>query len=743
MSHALVVHSNKKITKTLESHLKKRGIEVLSTNSPDNLAALLEKKDSFIPQLVVIDMHMPDDGWLLTYQKVMQLFPEVGILFTTDRSDPNLIMRAKVHGAKHFLRAPYTEEGFVHALRRMSRAKHAEEKFKPGLPRIKIPVRVKITFPYAVLAVLIILTAAYLGSQVALESVEERFVNQLIDTAKLSTELMVEEENRMLSTLRLLLNTEGMVDAVSTGDSERLRSIALPVAVNAGEETVGILNAAGENILTLQHVPGGGLEEYSSYRGSFEYAGLAFVQNVYALQADSVGDKFAGLARHPEGVFFYVTGPLFDDIGNLTGVVLIGKSTDTLARQMRENTLAHISFYDKSGQAYSSTLFEALEEEYPLSDEEIRDFLTDPEAQSFMRPLSSENQSYREVIGEWKARGDVSLGLIGVSSPETILIRTSAKTNTRIFLALAMALVLVVGTGIFVANTISKPLLEVVDASAQVSQGNLDVQINTKGNDEVAVLAASFNMMIDGLREGTLYRDLLGRAVSPEIRDTLRDTLRSGGLRLEGQDAMATVMLADVQGFTTISELEDPTTILNWLNELFGKVVPIITSYSGVINEFSGDALFAFFGILPTPLHMAESAYLACRAGLEMLSEIEDLNENRKSRGDPPMRVGIGINTGPVTAGGLGTENRLHYTIIGDTVNTTQRIEGIAHQLPESAIMISKPTAIGIWDHRDQFRLQPHGEHEVKGKQEVLEVFRLYPKGAKEGYRLEDLEIFS
>ncbi len=260
MSRALVVHSDPKITKTLVSLLKKRGIEVLSSDSPDNLAATLEKNNSFIPVLVVIDMHMPDDGWLLTYQKVMQLFPEVRILFTTDRSDPNLIMRAKVHGAKHFLRAPYTEEGFVHALRRMSRAKHAEEKFKPGLPRIRIPVRVKITFPYAVLAVLIILAAAYLGSQVALESVEERFVNQLIDTAKLSTELMVGEEDRMLSTLRLLLNTEGMVDAVSTGDSERLRSIVLPVAVNASEETVGILNAGGENILTLQHIPGGDLK---------------------------------------------------------------------------------------------------------------------------------------------------------------------------------------------------------------------------------------------------------------------------------------------------------------------------------------------------------------------------------------------------------------------------------------------------------------------------------------------------
>jgi adenylate cyclase len=161
-----------------------------------------------------------------------------------------------------------------------------------------------------------------------------------------------------------------------------------------------------------------------------------------------------------------------------------------------------------------------------------------------------------------------------------------------------------------------------------------------------------------------------------------------------------------------------------------------------VVNAFSGDALFAFFGILPTPLHIAESAYLACRAAVEMQNDLVTLNDLRTRRGDPVIRMGIGINSGAVTAGGLGTENRLHYTIIGDTVNTTQRIESIAHMLDESAIMISKPTAIAIWDNRDQFKLQPYGEHLVKGKQEALKIYRLFPGDSDQGHPMEEIDLF-
>jgi len=739
---AIVIHSDSQILIDLSSYLTKRGIEVVTITDPTSLYSTIDEVEAFSPVLAIIDLHLPDDGWLLGYQKILRRFSGVRTLFLTNRSDPNLIMRAKVHGAKHFMRAPFTEEALLQALRRMAQLDRLDKEKRITLPEIKMPVRAKITFPYTVLALLIILAAAYLSSQAALESVEARFINQLIETAKLSAEWMVREENRMLGTLRLLVNTAGVDEAVLAGDSESLRLIALPVAINAREDIVGILNASGENILTLQHTPSGALEEYEAFKGSVEYSDFEPVQKVLNQKDDSTGDKFAGIAHSSDDVYFYVTGPLLDDSGDLIGVVLIGKSADTFTRQIREDTLAHISFYDKNGQSYASSLFDVIEEEYPLDGDEATTFLSDPETHTLIRPLVTSNQSYREAVGEWKARGEVSLGLIGVAFPETDLINTSSETNVQIFLALVFVLVLVVLTGISVANRISKPLIEVVNASEQVSQGNLDVHVHVDGNDEVAVLAYSFNHMIDGLREGSLYRDLLGRTVSPEVRDTLRDTLQAGGLRLEGQDAMATVMLADVQDFVTLAENENPTTILHWLNELFGRLVPIITSYSGVVNEFSGDALFAFFGILPTPLHIAESAYISCRAGLEMLNDLQVLNDLRYRRGDPVLRMGIGINTGPVTAGGLGAENRLHYTIIGDTVNTAQRIESISHMLPESAIMISKPTAIAIWDNRGHFRLQPYGEHLVKGKQEALKVYRLFPGDSNSGFPLEELDLF-
>jgi adenylate cyclase len=199
--------------------------------------------------------------------------------------------------------------------------------------------------------------------------------------------------------------------------------------------------------------------------------------------------------------------------------------------------------------------------------------------------------------------------------------------------------------------------------------------------------------------------------------------------------------MADVQGFTTISEKENPSTVLNWLNELFGELVPIITSFGGVVNEFSGDAMFTFFGILPRPLDGAESAYLACRAAVEMLAAVGRINERRESRGDPLLNLGIGINTGPVTAGGLGAEDRLHYTIIGDTVNTAQRIEALAHQFGESGIMVSKQTLIALWDKRDNFNLEAQGVYIVKGKEEKLLVYRLWPAGVDVSLDVEMVDL--
>jgi adenylate cyclase len=267
----------------------------------------------------------------------------------------------------------------------------------------------------------------------------------------------------------------------------------------------------------------------------------------------------------------------------------------------------------------------------------------------------------------------------------------------------------------------------VVKATSQVAEGNFRVKVQAGGNDEVMVLAHAFNYMVAGLQEGSIYRDLLGRTVSPEVREALRQSFASGQLKLEGHSAHATVLMSDVRNFTAMAEKEQPTTILNWLNEYFSELVPIITRYGGVVDKFEGDALLAFFGILPTPLPPEESAWNACQAAVEMLEVIEKINIRRKSRNEPLLLTGIGINTGGLIAGGLGTADRLNYTVIGDTVNTAQRMQSLTRDFGESGIVVTENTLTALKDRRRSYRFEPLGEHVFRGKSETLWVYRLLP----------------
>jgi adenylate cyclase len=217
----------------------------------------------------------------------------------------------------------------------------------------------------------------------------------------------------------------------------------------------------------------------------------------------------------------------------------------------------------------------------------------------------------------------------------------------------------------------------------------------------------------------------LGRTVSPEVREELREAFASGNLRLEGQAFTATVLMSDIRGFTTLSEKADPALVLRWLNEYFSELAPVIAAHGGVVDKFEGDALLAFFGVLPRPLPARESAFQACRAALEMLRVVEAINVKRAARGEPLFVTGIGINTGPVTAGGLGAADRLNYTIIGDTVNTTQRLEDFTRAFGESGVIISQATCEVLHGRRAMFQVDSLGGHILKGKSEPIDVYRL------------------
>jgi len=728
----VIVQSAAKDAQTLAGFFNRRRDHAWQTTQPAEALALVQRQK---PDLVVVDLHLPGTEWLDLLRQLRQAAPATRVIVTNKYPDLSREVLAREQGVQIFLRQPFSREWVERALSQLSDTAHPSESplpaartprgAAPNLPRVRFPVAFKIALPYVVLAVLFVAGATYLINQYVVDTLQGRFTSQLVDAGTLSVDWMVQEESRLLDTLRVLANTQGMAAALASGDAESIRGLALPVAVNDRQESVEILDTTGTSLVSLRHQAAGPVEAYDFGRGDVVYRDWPFVQKVIQRQTDATGDKYAGWVHAPWGDYFYIAGPVLDSQGKLAGVVLVGMSLPTLVRQIRAATLAQVSLYNPDGHLLATTL-PTSGLDLDLSGE-LASQLTAREAQaSLERDFVVASASYGEIVGPWRARDGEQLGLIGSALTRNYIAQPTSLTRLQAFALVASAVVIIVALGAVLSSRITRPLTQMVRVSNQVAQGNLEVKVDTSGNDEVAVLAHAFNYMITGLQEGFIYRDLLGRTVSPEVREQLRQAFASGDLRLEGQSATASVLISDIRGFTTLSEHEAPATVLGWLNDYFGGLVPIIGSHSGVVDKFEGDAILAFFGILPAPLSAQDSAYQACLAAVAMLKKVDRLNEQRAARGLPPFITGIGVNTGPVTAGGLGTPDRLNYTVIGDAVNIAQRLEEFTRDFGESAIALSENSAAALADHAAEFRLELLGTQTLKGRHEEVTVYRLH-----------------
>ncbi len=741
-NRVLILHPDEKSGHSLAEFFSKRGDNVWRTTTATQAISLIKANNL---DLVVIDLHSQGNDWLNLLTTLRQEFPRIRVIATNRYPDVRREFLAKEQGVRVFLREPFASEWIERALNKLdqqprtSRGKYSGEDI---LPRVKVSMRLKITFPYAMLALMFALAAAYLVSRYVMETMQERFTAQLVDAGKLSTDWMVQEENRLLTTLRELANTSGMVKAIQARDTQALRNLVLPNAINQQEEAVDILDMTGASLLSLRHKSNGAVEDYEATQGETLFARLPFVQNVLQGKQDQGRDKFAGLAQVGANNLFYVAGPVLDDNNQPVGVVLVGKTLDTLVKQNRQDTLAQVSLYRKDGAVLASSVLDS-KQLISLDPNSVGQILANQDTasqvrspvptpdqllQRVIRNLAVSSSQYAELLGPWEARGGEDLGVMGVALAQNNLAIPTSFTQVQAFLIVALALIGVIIVGVLLANRVTRPLSKIVTASTRIAHGDLEVKVPSNGNDEVAVVASAFNYMVSGLQEGVIYRDLLGRSVSPEVREAMRTSFASGVLRLEGQSTIATVLMSDIRGFTTLSEKAEPTTILTWLNEYFGELVPIITSHGGVVDKFEGDAMLAFFGILPRPLPPEESAFAACQAAIEILTVVDRINQRRATRGEPPFITGIGINTGNLIAGGLGTADRLNYTIIGDTVNTTQRMQSVTGRLGESGVVINETTLTALKGRRGDFRFEPLGEQSFPGKLEQLWLYRMLPR---------------
>lgn len=724
----IIITSDAETSQALEGFFSKRGVNYFAASGFTTARKLIQQ---YRPELIFVDLHLKQSEWLDSIDFARKESPESKIIVTNKYPDVHRELLARQHGASAFLRSPFSPAWVERAIGQESKApRHHSPGTTPNvrLPRVKVPMRVKITFPFVFLALVFAFASAVLVSRYVIDSLKERFLAQLVDTGRLASDWMVNEENRLLETLRLITNVQDLAARIENSEAIELRNLVLPIAINSNEEAVEVLNLDGISLLSYLHSTGDS-NEFSLTEGDSTFAELGFVSNVLAGDFDEYGDKYSGIATISNREFFFVGGPVFTNDNKLKGAILVGTSLQNLVKRIRQDTLAHVSLYGLDGRIKASTWLNNHDSE-PISQDLLGKVLTLQDAESSLREVAIASATYSEILAPWEVRHGNDIGIIGTSLAHNYFTNSNLLTRFQIFIFVILAVFGVVVLGFFLANQITNPLSQMVQAAIEVARGNLEVKITSRSNDETMVLAHAFNYMVSGLQEGFIYRDLLGRTVSPEIREALRQSFASGNLKLEGHNTVATVLMSDVRGFTTLAEKEEPTTILKWLNEYFAEIVPIITSYGGVIDKYEGDSMLAFFGILPTPLSEGESAHRACQAALEMLAVIEKINSRRSARSEPLFLTGIGVNTGTLIAGGLGTADRMNYTVIGDTVNATQRIQSVSSEFGESGVVISESTLLALRENRNQFEFTPMGEYFFKGKREAIWLYRLFPLGS-------------
>ncbi|MEL6545805.1 MAG: adenylate/guanylate cyclase domain-containing protein [Myxococcota bacterium] len=297
-----------------------------------------------------------------------------------------------------------------------------------------------------------------------------------------------------------------------------------------------------------------------------------------------------------------------------------------------------------------------------------------------------------------------TLAPIEAESQRELLINGAALILTLIVLTVYSSMVL--------GRLVITPLRRVIDAMRTVQDGDLDGGVEIDRNDEIGVLGNTFNFMLEGLREREHLKDAFNRYVSRQVYEQLQ----GGEVRLSGEVRSATILFSDIRSFTALSEKLSAEEVVELLNEYFTEMVEIIFKYDGFLNKFIGDAIMAVYN---APLGQNRPELRAVRTAVEMQLALNRLNERRAARGQFAIRVGIGINTGPVVAGNIGHEQRLEYTVIGDAVNLAQRIESQT-KVTGASILISEATYEAVREH---VRVEALPPVKVKGKREPVNLY--------------------
>ena len=310
--------------------------------------------------------------------------------------------------------------------------------------------------------------------------------------------------------------------------------------------------------------------------------------------------------------------------------------------------------------------------------------------------------------------GGVPVGALYLGfSEEAITAALASARNQALLITLLMVLA-GLGGAVGLAALLSRPIFRLVQATGAIAAGNFNITLPVASRDELGALTDSFNRMARSLREKEMIKRAFTRYVAREVvEEILKDP---ENLVLSGERRQVTVLFCDVRGFTPMSERLAPEEVVLLLNDFYNLMIETTFKYDGTLDKFLGDAVMAVFG---APMAHPDHSARAIRTALAMQEGITGLNERRAHDGKEAISVGIGVSAGEAVAGTVGTEDRMEYTVIGDSVNLAARLESNAKP---GQILISHRTYERV---RDLVDARPLGRIRVKGKEEEIEVYEV------------------
>ncbi len=286
---------------------------------------------------------------------------------------------------------------------------------------------------------------------------------------------------------------------------------------------------------------------------------------------------------------------------------------------------------------------------------------------------------------------DTTVGYTVVSFSEGFIQERVNLAIKSVALITALSIITVSLISILMASTLLRPILRLFKGTQEIALGNLDYRIPEKGRDEISDLVRSFNRMASELKKKELLKGAFSRYVS---RDVAEEILREPHMmRLGGDRREVTVFFADIRDFTSISRSLAPEETVELLNRYFTLVTEMVFRFNGTVDKFIGDAVMSVFG---APVTIEDHLELGVKAAVAIKTAIEKMNVSGYTGFCVPVNVGIGLDTGEVIAGNMGSRTRMEYTAVGYTVNTASRLAGLAKG---GDIFISEKVYALVKDH--------------------------------------------